>query len=809
MELFDYEKDHLRMLENVSSECTLFLKRNNDFPLKVPGDIDLYGNGIRHTIKGGTGSGNVDVHEFLNIEQAFERAGFNVRSKKWLDLYDEEYDRQKKLFIEKNKKEAKEKKINAIAYSLGQNLAEFEYNFPIEINSDVAIYVLARNSGEGRDREVVKGEFLLTDTEIRNILFLNKKYKKFMLVLNVAAPIDLTPILEVENIFLLSQLGTLTSTILVEILLGNRYPSGKLADTWAKIEDYPFYQEFAKLDDTFYKEDIFVGYRYFETFNKKPTFEFGYGKGYTDFEIETNNIEKKEDKFSIDVDVKNIGKYLGKEVVQLYLESSTCEVKRCNKILVGFAKTKELKPNENDVLNISFSLRDFPIYNPRSGEYYVKSGMYNLSIGNSSKNTATICSIYVNEDIIISKTRTTLGNDVVFNELKPDDIVLKRQLKHFEISKIDFPFPHEVRYKKYKPDTPDIVKTLSDKELVLFCLGDIKNSIRGMIGQSCEQVLGGAGETCLKIRSIHKSLSMVDGPAGLRICKEYVTTPYGKNYMVSTDPMFREFSYYLPKIAHGLFINDNNRKKRGERHYQYTTAIPVATALAQSFSRDVLSRCGDIVRNEMEMFGVDLWLAPAMNIHRHVLCGRNFEYYSEDPFLTSECAIAIIKSVQSKNNKGVVVKHFACNNQETNRTNSNSVVSARALREIYLLPYQKVIKEATPVALMVSYNLLNGIHTSENYTLLNDIIRCEFAFDGLLMTDWYVTGQNMISKENKYPYAQAYKNLLAGINICMPGGKGDIKNLMNALKTGKIERRDLIRSSAIIANTIYRLKRSI
>ena len=234
-----------------------------------------------------------------------------------------------------------------------------------------------------------------------------------------------------------------------------------------------------------------------------------------------------------------------------------------------------------------------------------------------------------------------------------------------------------------------------------------------------------------------------------------------------------------------------NRNKRitGEIIEQNCTAIPIGTALAQSWNPDLAERCGDIVGDEMERFGVNLWLAPALNIHRDIRCGRNFEYYSEDPLLSGKIAAAVTLGVQKHPGCGTTLKHFAANNQETNRYSSNSQVSERAMREIYLRGFEIAVRESQPHALMTSYNLLNGIHTSERRDLIEDILRTEFGYEGIVMTDWIIGA--MYAGKRKYPAPNAARTAAAGNDLTMPGGKGDLKALMNGLRNGIVTRRQL------------------
>ena len=798
-----HEIKHYKELADVASECTLFLRReDNTFPLKDFKKVALFGNGARKTVRGGTGSGAVNLHHFVNIEEAFENAEIEIVSKDWLDAYDEIQRKRKPAFVERNKKEAKENNVSAVVYSIGCILEEGEYDLNLDYDADFAIYVLARNAGEGQDRRPIKGDLYLTDTEIRTIKYLNEHYEKFLLVLNTPSVVDISPVLDIKNILLLSQLGNVTGTILLDIIRGDKYPSGKLSTTWAKREDYPYYEEFGNRDNTNYKEGIYVGYRYFITEGVKTTFEFGYGLSYTNFDIQFKIVSNEKDIITVNVKVKNTGKHLGKEVVQLYLEKPCEYLDNPKRILVQFAKTKEIKPGEECEVSLSFKLSDFASFDEEQNEYIVQKGMYYLSIGNSCLNVKDICSIEVVDKVTIKKVNK-IDADIDFKQEEPCHKERTEKLeKNIVLTADDFAF-EDIKYQNYRVPVEPFVNTLSNKDLINMACGDIKGTIQSIIGESCSSVCGGAGETTLKVKNL-ASISLVDGPAGLRIAKEYIHSK-GNKYQISVDHLWEDIKLYLPKIAHKLIDHEKHRKRKGIVHFQYATAIPIATALAQSFNRDVLAVCGNVVREEMELYGADLWLAPALNIHRNILCGRNFEYYSEDPFLSGECAVAITKAVQQNPHKGVTIKHLFCNNQETNRTNNSSNLSIRAFREIYLFGFARTIKEANPVALMMSYNLINGIHTSEHYELMNDVIRCELNYKGLIMTDW-ITTKTVYNKGSIYPGTYAGNNIKNGMNLCMPGGSTDIKDIKRALRKGELTRNDLLVNASIIYNTIRKLK---
>jgi beta-glucosidase len=261
---------------------------------------------------------------------------------------------------------------------------------------------------------------------------------------------------------------------------------------------------------------------------------------------------------------------------------------------------------------------------------------------------------------------------------------------------------------------------------------------------------------------------------------------------------------YLPGLAR-WFLNRKPKLKAGtEIKHQYCTAIPIGTSVAQSWDPDYAALCGDVVGAEMERFGIHLWLAPALNIHRTIRCGRNYEYYSEDPLLSGRIAAGITKGVQRHSGCGVTIKHYAANNQETNRYNSNSLVSERALREIYLKGFGIAVREGDPAAVMSSYNLVNGVHTSQHRGLIEDILRCEFGFDGIVMTDW-VTGGSVLSKNAKHPVPHAGEVAAAGGDLFMPGSKKEIREITDALRDGRLTERQLRINASRVIHAVRRL----
>ena len=798
----EHEKKHIRLLRETSSEFTLFLNKNDEFPINKPFKVLLIGSGARNTLKGGLGSGDVESRYYTTCEEGLENAGFTITSKDWLTQYPLKKEKKVYKYLDYIRNINKKNKGNSFFRMI--SFPEVEYKLKItdeEKNADIAIYVLARNSGEGMDRSLIKGDIMLTNTEINDILYLNKNYKKFMLVLNVCGVVDLSPVKEVSNILLLSQLGVVTGDILADIILGKHNPSGKLATTWAKVGDYKFINEFGNIQDTNYIEGVYVGYRYFNSAGIKPLYPFGYGKSYTSFEISKISLTNIKDEISMKVKVKNIGKYSGKEVVQIYVSPSQENEDKPFQSLVSFKKTKELKPSKEEQMELLFKLRNVARYDIKKACYILDKGKYIIRVGNSSEDTNIYGYIELDEDIITEKLRNIDVESLGFKEYKRK-VTFKDNLdkiQRIKLTKEDFELK-KVKY-NYEYKINDKLSKLKDNELAYLCVGEFINKT--------EKVRGVVGSTTKNLKQIKNYLRMADGPAGLRITKVYNIDNNGRFHRLSRNPLFGNSYGYISrqkKISLTKNIIKEDYSKYKNVIYQYATALPIETALAQSFNTDLLEKYGNLVGKEMELFNIHLWLAPAMNIHRNILCGRNFEYFSEDPLISGKMAAAITKGVQSHKNKGTTLKHFTGNNQEINRFNSNSKMSERALREIYLKGFQIAIEESQPHALMTSYNLVNGIHTSQNKQLLIDVLRNEWNFKGLIMTDWSHSGMREY-KKSKHPSQNVFNIIKGGNNIMMPGGKRDYNILIDKLNKKMLTRDDLLHCASKVYETIQLLNK--
>ena len=418
MELQQYDRTHLNTLRQLIPECTVLLKKNGDFPLAEPCKIAAYGCGVRYTVKGGTGSGEVNSRYFVNVEQGLKEAGFEITTEKWLSSYEDVRVKAREQFIKDIKARARKKHTSAIMEGMGAVMPEPEYKLPLDGEGDAAIYVLSRISGEGNDRQVVGGEIKLGETEKRDILALNKKYKKFMLVLNVGGPVDLSEVSEVSNILILSQLGVDTGTALADILLGKANPSGKLTTTWSAWEDYCTIGEFGNLNDTRYNEGIYVGYRYFDTVGKKALYPFGYGLSYTDFAVAADDVAVDGDAVTVKAAVTNIGKCPGKEVVQVYVSVPSGKRDQPYQMLAGFEKTKELAPSETEQVSIAFKLSELASYDEARSAYILEPGNYVIRVG-SSVDTKVAAVVKLDREALVKQVRS-IGGKPDFKDWRPE-----------------------------------------------------------------------------------------------------------------------------------------------------------------------------------------------------------------------------------------------------------------------------------------------------------------------------------------------------------------------------------------------------
>lgn len=805
---------HREIARQVAAEGMVLLKNDGALPLKEK-RIAAYGAGVRMTIKGGTGSGDVQERYSVNVESGLKNAGFEILSTRWLDRFDKQFAQEKEEWRLGIEERIKKYKIWEVQKMFDEVIHVTPLKFPIgdKIQEEdlcecgTAIYVVARQAGESADRRREAGDFLLSDVELYNIKLLSERYKNFVLVINCGSQIDLTALdgVNIGAIIFMAQGGEEGGNALADILCGRVTPSGKLTDSWAyKYEDYPASDEYGILGNVLeqqYKEGIYVGYRYFDTFGVDVRYPFGFGLSYTKFEIATKSIDAEKSVVKLKVAVKNAGtEYSGKEVVQVYLAKPQGTIKCERHTLCAFAKTKELRPNESEELTLTFDLADFAVYDERDAKYVLQSGKYGVFIGNSIKDITTVAVLNLDAEVVTEICKSVCKKRGEFNEITADikDETYSADLPVIEIKAAAIATKKN-EYGNLSPiittlQTEKYLKTLSDKDLIELTVGG------GYMGRSYNVTPSVAGRTSIGLlkRGI-PNINLSDGPAGLRLSPKNAYTKGGSPRYIDHVP--DDWQWGWIKKFEKFFLAKSNK---GYKVYQYMTAFPCATLQAQTWNIELVEKIGKAIGVEMLETGVTVWLAPGMNIHRNPLCGRNFEYYSEDPLVSGMFASAVTKGVQSHKGLGVTIKHFCCNNQEDKRESMSSNVGERALREIYLKGFEIAVKTSAPKSIMTSYNKLNGVYTPNNYELCVSVLRNEWGYKGLVMTDWTATG------DNKGKHELCHK---CGNDLIEPGGKAVRKYLFKAYKNKQLDM-NLVRVAAanvlnlIFESSVYDLRRN-
>ena len=761
------EVRNAQLSKEAAEEGMVLLENENQaLPLSQGSKAALFGTGSYGTIKGGTGSGDVYNRYTISVYDALTST-YNISNMAWWGEY-------LKTFEEKKAQAAEEKKDNDyVKYTQGrfggadsflaidQALTQSDMDKAKAGGVTTAFYTVSRVSGEGADRTIGKGDYELSEVEYNNIKLIAKNFDKCVVLLNVGGVVDTKFFSEIEGVdglVLMSQAGMEGGNALADILTGKTTPSGKLTDTWAKnYSDYPAATTIGDNDgdnkQEDYKEGIYVGYRYFDTFNITPAYEFGYGKSYTSFDVEPLTVAADENNVSVTVNVTNTGDtYSGKEVVEVYFSAPDGSIEKPYQELAGFAKTDNLAPGESQKLTVTYKTTEMSSYDEAKAAYVMEDGDYIVRVGDSSRNTKVAGVLTLDKEVVTEQLSNQLTLDKNWKDLsktgktpysyKDEAAQIKAAARialpsakiktENNASKIDekkvTTYLTADAAKDYKAAENEVVETVDavpantklidvydgkvSMESFVASLDDtqLANLANGISGAStsgdtwgadANSVTGAAGETSqLYFNSLGIPNTVeADGPAGIRVTAE------------TTD-------------------------KDGNAVYNYCTAFPIGTLLAQTWNTDLVNRVGKAIGEEMVEIGVTLWLAPGMNIHRDPLCGRNFEYYSEDPALTGYVGSAITAGVQSNKGVGVTIKHYITNNQETNRSAVNTSVSERTLREIYLKGFEMVVKSAQPMAIMSSYNKVNGTYACENFDLLTSVPRGEWGFDGMVMTDW-------------------------------------------------------------------------
>lgn len=810
-EVSEYEQPHRELSRKAASEGIVLLKNDGQLlPLKGNSSIALFGTGVSHMVKGGTGSGDVNEREVVSICQGLKNAGYNITSQGWIDEYDSIYTAARISWRDGIMDRVRAVSATGLDFFNIYSTTPFFMPDGPEItvtDAKTAIYVISRVAGEGADRINEAGDYYLTAKEKKDIADLCRLYESVVLVINTGGVIDLSYLdayPKVCSILYLVQPGMEGGNALADVIGGKVTPSGKLTDTWAfRYEDYPNALTFSHMNGDVnkerYTEGIYVGYRYFDTFGVPVRYGFGYGLSYTDFHMEIVGVTAGPD-ITVDVKVTNIGtEYSGKEIVQVYVSAPSGKLEKEYRRLCGFAKTSTLVPGESETLTVHFPVYQMASYDEAAAEWILDKGEYSLWVGNSLNSSTLEAVLSLDEKKVLVKAKNICPLQENLAELAyPTE---KRQQRHMtdiaagrekdvpelaldlsgvETTVIDY----DISYEPENDEAVEIVKELTTEQLIQLATGDPGKGQGSSLGAAGISVPGSAGETSSVAydRGV-ANIVLADGPAGLRLNQTYAV----KNGVVQMPP-------FEASLEYGFFCD--NMDMEGTKYYQYCTAISVGTLLAQSWDEKLLKEVGTMIGAEMELFGVTLWLAPGMNIHRNPLCGRNFEYYSEDPLVSGKIAAAITKGVQSVKGCGTTIKHFACNNQEDNRMGSDSIVSERTLREIYLKGFEIAVKESKPMSIMTSYNLVNGIHTANSRDLCTTVSRQEWGFDGVIVTDWTTTEHG--------DDCTASGCMRSGNDLIMPGQLSDHENMSRELEAGSLRESDLRKCVTRLVRVILR-----
>lgn len=767
-------KRHIALSKEAAKEGMVLLKNDGDLlPLAKGSKVALFGKANFDYVRGGGGSGEVTVSYARNLYE-----GFSLLKDK-VSVFEE-----LSAFYRDNVKEQ---------YRAGRVPGmTIEPEVPAELLTkaraftDTAIISICRFSGEGWDRKSIvdtenknlcisedamakqsaeifeDGDFCLTRAERAMVDAVTENFEKVIVIMNVGGMVDscwFHDDARIQSVLMAWQGGIEGGLAAAELVMGEGNPSGKLVDTFAReLSDYPStagFHESERFVD--YAEDIYVGYRYFETIpgaDKKVNYPFGFGLSYTDFSLTAGAAYEEDGRIYVPVMVTNIGKRAGKEVVQAYFGAPQGKLGKPAKQLAAFQKTRLLQVGESQSIILSWRVDDMASYDDlgkiKESAYVLEKGTYCFFVGVSVRDVAALDFRYeMSEDTVVKQLSrkcapTSLKKrmladgsyeelplatpvDPDANELVPLSVEetdgfspVARAGKRYHLwvntAAQQHHFLREVAEGKITLD--EFMSQLSDEDLAHLLGGQPNTGVANTFGWGNLPDYG------------VPNVMTADGPAGLRIAPECSVC---------------------------------------------TTAWPCATQLACSWNEELVEQVGEAGGAEVKENNIAVWLTPAVNIHRSPLCGRNFEYYSEDPFLTGKLAAAMVRGIQS-NHVGAAVKHFALNNKETNRKNSDSRASERAVREIYLKAFEIIVKEAKPWSIMSSYNIVNGHRASENRELLEDILRGEWGFDGMVTTDWWTNGEH-------------YKEVKAGNDVKMATGFPE--RLMEALEKGILTREDM------------------
>ncbi len=773
--LLDWNKYTNTAIEVAEEGAVLLCNKSNTLPLKKDEKIAVFGRIQFNYYKSGTGSGGmVNISECTSIIDA-------LKTENTLNINEKLYNAYKN-WVDENPFELGNG-WGMEPWSQIEMPLENDFVKEISAESDTAIVVIGRTAGEEQDNKAEKGSYFLSDGEEKMLELVTTHFEKVVVLLNVGGIIDMNFIEKYKpsSVLYLWQAGMIGGIAAANLLVGKSSPSGKLPDTIAyKIEDYPSDKNFGDLTRNFYAEDIFVGYRYFETFAKdKVLFPFGFGLSYTTFEkcLEKFSVNSAEKYVEFEISIKNTGDFSAKEVVSLYAKAPQGELGKAERVLCGFEKTEKIAPSEKVKITLKIPFSDFASFDDlgvtgKLSSFILEAGLYEFFLGGDVRNAVKIADFEIAETILIEKLSKALAPVLPFKRMKAvEDADGKIDLTYENVNPAEF-----LETKHRKDDMPAEIAVTSDRGIKLSDVKSGKSSLNDFIAQLTDHELA--------------CLARSEG-----MCSPKVTAGTASAFGGMTEKL-KYFGIPAVCCADGP---SGIRMDSGTKAF----SIPNGTLIASTFNKNLAHTLFEFVALELRANKVDILLAPGMNIHRHPLNGRNFEYYSEDPLLTGRMAAAEISAFNSLGVAGAI-KHFCGNNQETGRHVIDSVISERALREIYLKGFEIAVKEGKANTIMTSYGSVNGLWTAGSYDLVTRILRKEWGFKGFVMTDWWANINSRGEEPDKTNFAQMCS---AGndVYMCCPDSENNDDNIMDSLKTDKLNRSELQRNAKniceFIANT--------
>lgn len=760
----DWEQ-YLKTAAQVVSEGIVMLKNDNDaLPLNPDDEIALFGRIQLHYYKSGTGSGGmVNVSKITGIPDGLLENGVSV-NEELLDVY-RKWDSENPFDLGDGwGKEPWSQTEMPLDEALVAHVSE---------SSHTAIVIIGRTAGEEQDNSLHEGSYLLTAAEKDMLAKVRRHFPKMIVLLNVGNIIDMNELLsfEPDSVLYVWQGGMTGGTGTADVLTGKISPCGKLTDTIAaNVNDYPSAPYFGDPYRNFYSEDIYVGYRYFETFARdKVLYPFGFGLSYTTFDIAITGAKQLSDKWDFTVKVTNTGNYSGKEVVQIYCKAPQGRLGKPSRVLCGYEKTDTLAPGKSQVMTISVSNAQIASYDDSgvTGHahcFVLEEGTYRFYAGSDVRSAKEFYHCPQNSTEIISRHEQALAPVESFDRIHPE-ISEGRYVIRME----NVPLSHVDEAKRRQDNLPKEIPFTGDKGIRL---ADVKNGTHTM-----DEFIA----------------QLTDYDLSCMIRGEGMNSP---KVTAGTAAAFGGVSDELTALGIPCGCCDDGpsgmRLDCGTKAF----SLPNGTMIACTFNRTLIRELFSLTGLEMIANKVDCLLGPGMNIHRHPLNGRNFEYFSEDPFLTGTIASAQLKGLHSAGVTGTI-KHFCGNNQETDRHDTNAVISERALREIYLKGFEIAVKEGNADSIMTTYGPVNGVWTAANYDLTTQILRNDWGFTGFAMTDWWAKinrrGQ-AVDKSDLAAMAMAQNDVYM---VCSCGAQND-DNILASLKDGSLQRSELQRCAANI-----------